>query len=112
LIGLCGVLAASTGLFPESPGDPPLASTTLKLINQSDAPRSFVLAVSGVDGIELDGVADAVLVEGGGVLSLPVRARAHRDSAYGINTIHFSATATDDPSISVQEDSRFLGPTP
>jgi len=85
---------------------------TLKLINQSDAPRSFVLAVSGVDGIELDGVADAVLVEGGGVLSLPVRARAHRDSAYGINTIHFSATATDDPNISVQEDSRFLGPTP
>ncbi len=85
---------------------------TLKLINQSDSPRSFVLAVTGVDGIELDGVAEAVRVEGGGVFSLPVRVRAHRDDAYGINTIHFSATATDDPNVNVQEDSRFLGPTP
>jgi hypothetical protein len=53
-----------------------------------------------------------VNVDGGGVLSLPVRARVHRDNAYGIMVIQFSVTATDDDSVSIQEDSRFLGPTP
>jgi hypothetical protein len=45
-------------------------------------------------------------------MSLPVRVRAHRDDVQGIHTIHFSATAVDDPSVRVEEDSRFLGPIP
>ena len=85
---------------------------TLKVINQSNDPRSFNLSVAGVDGIELDGVDNPVVVEGGGVLSVPVRARAHRDDAYGIMTITFSAVATDDPGVAIEEDSRFLGPMP
>ena len=85
---------------------------TLKLINQSHEARSFVLKVNGFEGIELDGAPDQVVVEGGGVMSLPVRVRAHRDDAQGIHTIHFSATAVDDPGVRVEEDSRFLGPTP
>ena len=73
-----------------------------------------MLGVSGVEGISLDGVGDnnVVQVDGGGVLSLPVRARVHRDNAYGIMTIQFSVTATDDEGVSIAEDSRFLGPTP
>jgi len=51
-------------------------------------------------------------VKGGAVLSLPVRARTHRDNAYGIMNITFSVTAADDTGVSVTEDSRFLGPTP
>jgi cytochrome c oxidase accessory protein FixG len=85
---------------------------TLKIINQNDQARSFRLAVEGVNGIALEGVADTITVAGGGVLSLPVRARAHRDDAYGIMTIHFSVTALDDEGVSIKEDSRFLGPTP
>jgi polyferredoxin len=85
---------------------------TLKIINQDERPRSFSLSVEGVDGITLDGVGKTVSVDGGGVLSLPVRVRAHRDDAYGIMTIHFSVTAVDDEGVSVIEDSRFLGPTP
>jgi len=53
-----------------------------------------------------------VSVDGGGVLSLPVRVRAHRDNAYGIMDINFTATSTDDDTIVVVEDSRFLAPTP
>ena len=85
---------------------------TLKLINQSNEARSFRLSVAGVDGLVLDGASEAVEVEGGGVLSLPVRARTQRDNAYGIMDISFTAEATDDASVSVTEDSRFLGPTP
>jgi hypothetical protein len=70
------------------------------------------VAVDGVPGLELDGVADEVQVEGGGVLSLPARARTHRDNAYGIMNITFSVTAVDDDGVVMVEDSRFLGPTP
>ncbi len=71
-----------------------------------------MLEVSGVDGIALDGVPDPLVVEGGGVMALPIRTRLPRDASYGIMTIAFSLTATDDPSVTVTEDSRFLGPTP
>jgi len=84
---------------------------TIKIINQSNNERAFSLGVSGVNGITLDGVGDEVRVDGGGVLSLPVRARAHRDNAYGVSEIEFSIKAVDDASIVMGEDSRFLGPT-
>jgi hypothetical protein len=87
-------------------------SYTLKIINQSNDARSFHLAVDGVTGLTLDGAADEVAVAGGAVLSLPVRARTHRDNAYGIMNITFSVTAVDDDSVVIVEDSRFLGPTP
>ncbi len=99
-------------LYRELPAGLVENTYTLKVINQSNAARSFNLSVAGVDGIELDGVDNPVAVEGGGVLSLPVRVRAHRDNAYGIITILFTASADDDPAIAVVEDSRFLGPTP
>jgi cytochrome c oxidase accessory protein FixG len=99
-------------LYRELPNDIIENSYTLKVINQSNRARSFLLDVGGVEGITLDGVAEVVEVEGGGVVSLPVRARAHRNNSYGIMNIEFSVTATDDASISMTEDSRFLGPTP
>ncbi len=87
-------------------------SYTLKVINQDNDERSFAIDVRGVEGIELDGAGESVVVEGGGVLSLPVRVRVHRDIAYGIMNIEFIVSALDDDSVSVAEDSRFLGPTP
>jgi polyferredoxin len=85
---------------------------TLKIINQRNDARNFLLSVEGVPGIELDGVPDVVVVGGGDVLSMPVRARAHRDNAYGIINITFSISDMDDASLAVTENSRFLGPTP
>ena len=85
---------------------------TIKILNQSNEPREFTLSVEGVDGITLDGVPERISVDGGGVHSMPVRARAHRDDAYGISEIEFTVTAIDDPSATIIEDSRFLGPTP
>ncbi len=85
---------------------------TLKVINQRNDARNFRLDVEGVPGIELEGVSDVVAVDGGGVLSLPVRARTPAGSAYGIMDILFTVTDVDDPSVTMTEDSRFLGPTP
>ncbi len=99
-------------LYRELPGDVVENSYTIKLINQSNDERWFRLTVTGVEGIYLDGVDEEILVEGGGVLNLPLRARAHRDNAYGIIPIDFTATAVDDESVTMVEDSRFLGPTP
>jgi cytochrome c oxidase accessory protein FixG len=108
------VIRDRNALYRELPNDIIENIYTIKVINQSDDARSFVLAVTGVEGISLDGVGDGdmVHVDGGGVFSLPVRARVHRDNAYGIMAIQFSVTATDDEGVSIQEDSRFLGPTP
>jgi polyferredoxin len=85
---------------------------TLKVINQRNDSRNFRLTVEGVPGIELDGVSEVIAVDGGGVLSLPVRARAPADGAYGIMDISFTVTDVEEPSVSMTEDSRFLGPTP
>ena len=57
-------------------------------------------------------VGSEVTVSGGDVLTVPVRARTHRDNASGIMNIYFSVTATDDPGVVMTEDSRFLGPQP
>ncbi len=99
-------------LYRELPNDVIENIYTLKVINQSEAARSFALSVTGLEGIALDGVGDTVDVEGGGVLSLPVRVRVDRADTRGISTIEFTVVATDDDSVAVTEDSRFLGPTP
>ncbi len=106
------VIRDRNSLYREVPNDMIENIYTLKVINQSNDPRTFYLDVSGAEGIALDGVGETIDVDGGGVLNLPVRVRAHRDNAYGIMTIEFSVTAVDDASVSVVEDSRFLGPTP
>ncbi len=85
---------------------------TLKIINQNNDAREFTLTVDGVAGIELDGAPDVISVEGGGVHSLPVRVRAHRDDAYGVNEIFFTIVANDRPSDRIVEDSRLVGPMP
>ena len=99
-------------LYRELPGDVIENTYTLKLINQVNRDRFFRLSVAGVDGMSLDGVPELIEVESGGVLALPVRARAHRDNAYGIMNIEFTLMAADDADVTVTEDSRFLGPTP
>ena len=99
-------------LFRELPNGDIENIYTLKIVNQRNDLRTFRLAVDGVPGVVLDDVGETVNVDGGGVLSLPVRARAPEGSAYGIMDISFTVTDVDDPGITMTEDSRFLGPTP
>jgi cytochrome c oxidase accessory protein FixG len=82
---------------------------TLKLINQSPETRRFQLSVAGMPGLVLDGTDGALEVAGGEILSLPIRARAERGVARGITDITFTVQAADDESVTVTQDSRFVG---
>ena len=106
------VIRDRNSLYRELPDDMIENIYTIKIINQSNDARRFKLSVAGVPGLALDGVEDEIAVDGGGILSIPVRARTTRDNAYGIMNITFNLTATDDESVTMTEDSRFLGPTP
>ena len=106
------VMRDRNSLYRELPNDLIENIYTLKLINQSENSRRFVLTVDGVDGITLDGVDDEITIAGGEILTLPVRVRATRDSAQGIANIEFAVTATDDASVRAVQDSRFIGPLP
>jgi len=106
------VIRDRNALYRELPGEIIENTYTIKLINQSNDSREFELSVVGVTGITLNGVEDTLVVAGGGVLSLPVRARAHRDDAFGVMKIEFVATTKDGSGDTKTEDSRFLGPMP
>ncbi len=106
------VIRDRNSLYRELPDDVIENIYTIKLINQSNDAREFKLTVEGVEGIHLDGIGETLLVDGGGVLSVPVRARVHRDNAFGVMKIDFIAEALDDSGDRRVEDSRFLGPTP
>ncbi len=106
------VIRDRNSLYRELPDDAIENIYTLKIINQSNDARDFSLQVRGMQNLQIDGVTDRVRVEGGGVLSLPVRVRAQREEARGVNTIIFSIVALDDASVAIDEDSRFIGPTP
>jgi polyferredoxin len=99
-------------LFRELPNGDIENIYTIKIVNQNNELRTFRLTVDGVPGVVLEDVGETVAVDGGGVLSLPVRARAPEGSAYGIMDISFTVTDVDDPGVTMTEDSRFLGPTP
>ncbi len=83
---------------------------TVKVVNQSNAPREFTLAVSGLPGLALDGVPEVIRVPGGEIASLPIRARADGGVARGITDIEFTLTAVDDPGLVLTEDNRFVAP--
>ncbi|MDH4055261.1 MAG: cytochrome c oxidase accessory protein CcoG [Gammaproteobacteria bacterium] len=106
------VIRDRNALYRELPNDIIENSYTIKLINQTNDAREFRLRVTGVDGIHLDGITDTFTIAGGGVLSVPVRARVHRGNARGVAKIDFIAEALDDSGDMRIEDSRFLGPTP
>ena len=106
------VIRDRNSLYRELPGDLIENIYTLKIINQSNDSRVFKLSVEGVQGIHLDGVSDEIVVDGGGVLSLPVRVRVQRANARGVMNIDFVAEAMDDSGDMRVEDSRFLGPSP
>ena len=104
------VLRDRNALYRELPSDLIENSYTVKLINQTKEPREFVLTAEGVPGLTLDGVPDSILVEGGGVKSLPIRARVPRNEIRGSREIAFTASATDNSGHSRVSESRFVGP--
>lgn len=104
------VLRDRNALYREVSGGLIENSYTFKIVNQRNETRSFRLTLDSDVGLALDGVPDAVRVEAGAVRSLPVSIRGTREDAAGISDIRITLTDIEDPSVSIAEDSRFIGP--
>ena len=104
------VIRDRNALYREVSGGMIENTYTLKVINQRNEARSYRLEVAGLDGLVAQNVPDPVIVEAGGVLSLPVRLQAPRDTAQGVTVIEFRITDLEEISDSIVEDSRFVGP--
>ena len=105
------VIRDRNSLYREVAGDQVENIYTIKLINQRNDARQFRLEVDGVDGLVAENIPDPLIVEAGEVLTLPIRLRATRQAASGVNVIEFRATDIEAPSSTVVQDSRFVGPT-
>ncbi len=104
------VLRDRNALYREVSGGLIENSYTFKIVNQRNETRSFRLTLDSDAGLTLDGVPDVVRVDAGAVRSLPVSIRGTREGAAGISDIRITLTDIEDPSVSIVEDSRFIGP--
>jgi cytochrome c oxidase accessory protein FixG len=83
----------------------------LKILNMDGAEHQYDLSVSGIPGLTLHKDMAVIRVESGGVMELPVRLRADEaDLETRSSDVVFELVATDDASLAVSEEARFLGP--
>jgi polyferredoxin len=82
----------------------------LQIMNMTEVPRSFSLAVSGLPGLRLQG-AERVEVAPAATQSITVRVHVPYDEGKpGANTIFFDVAAEDDPALALKEETTFLIP--
>ena len=82
----------------------------LQIMNMLEVPRTFDIAVSGLEGARIDGVRQ-VRIPPASTESVTVHVRVPPDSgASGSHRIAFEVSAAGDPSTSVREDTTFLLP--
>ncbi len=85
---------------------------TLKIVNMDDASHDFSISVRGIPGVELLLDRAPVGVAGGEVRSIPVRLRVDPYSLENPSSrVVFELAATDNPSLKVETEGRFLGPS-
>ncbi len=84
---------------------------TLKIINMDDALHSFSLSASGIEGVELLMEDATIEVGAGDVRSFFAKLRADPYSLERPSSrVVFHLEATDNPSLKVETEGRFLGP--
>ncbi len=83
----------------------------LKVLNLRDAERAFEITAAGIEGMLIDGPGEPVRVAGGDVAEVPVVLRASEAELPERSTpVTFTLRAADDPTVSVTEGAKFLGP--
>ena len=83
---------------------------TVRVINKHNEDHTYVLSVSGIDGINIDSET-AFSLAGESVLTLPISVTAPHENAGGGHVIEFRLDSTDGSGITLIEESRFRGPT-
>ena len=83
----------------------------VKIMNKAQRTQTFVIEVSGLEGLHYEGKREVTAAEGE-VFSLPVELSIDPDKLpSSTNEIVFTVKAVDDPSIQSDSDSRFIGPS-
>ena len=83
----------------------------LKILNMDDAAHEYELSARGIEGLQMRVDTDTIRVESGEVAELPVSLRVDESALEARSSeITFEIMATDDPSLAVEEEARFLGP--
>ena len=86
-------------------------SYTLKIANMSEVPQTYQLSVSGLDTLTLTSKAQ-VNVASGEHLSLPAVVEVDPESIHDTNsTITFTMRSLTDESLTIETESRFVGPS-
>ena len=84
-------------------------SYTLRIINKHNRPHVYELSVNGLEGATIEGET-RFSVDPETVYTLPTTVTVPHEYAVGGQSIYFAITAMDDPTITVEELSRFRGP--
>jgi cytochrome c oxidase accessory protein FixG len=84
---------------------------TVRLVNKDTAAHEMTLRVAGLRDAELDMDAASVRIEGGAVVSVPMRLRVPAGTVSGSVNIEIVAEAVDGSAHSVVSQARFLAPS-
>ncbi|WP_272481979.1 FixG Ig-like domain-containing protein, partial [Pseudomonas sp. HMSC75E02] len=83
---------------------------SLKIMNKDQRDHTYVLGAKGLEGLTLEGRKE-VQVAAGDILAMPVELAVDPDKLpSSTNKITFTIQSVDEPSISKEADSRFIGP--
>ena len=84
---------------------------TLRFINKDDQAHEFVLSTEELPaGTVIDADTKTVNVEGGRVVSMPIRVRVPAGAVSGSVEFELVARATDDSKIAIESKARFIAP--
>ena len=83
----------------------------LKIINMDAQTQNYTLSVSGLDNMKIVGQTEDIVIESGSVYDLPLRVEVDPvELKSSSSDIYFHLESTTNPSISINEHARFLGP--
>ena len=84
---------------------------TLKVMNKDQVDHRYLIEIRGIDGLVFEGKHE-VTAAAGEILSLPVELSIEPEKLpSSANEIFFSVRAIDNPDITKEADSRFIGPS-
>ena len=86
---------------------------TLRFMNKDDQIHEYKIAVSGIEGARIIMDHEAIILDGGEIMQVPVRVRAGEDKLdERSERINFHVRTLQHPDTTVTKEARFLGPLP
>jgi cytochrome c oxidase accessory protein FixG len=83
---------------------------SVRLLNKEETAHQFTLDATGLPGLTVESGRGPLLVEAGGVLSVPVRLRIERPEFHGSRPVLFEVRAVDGSRLGARAEARFISP--